>query len=298
MDVLGCEQVIERPGGRGKLKLRAAVPQCSVSPRGPHASWESPRRSDSSGHVGASEMSSVGNYAKRRDDPHAVLFLVAPTEYPGPGGGGRSFSRWGCRSRLHGWIPMAVDGTSAPGAKNFPLPVPPASGDPDRHSSRMRLRRQNSWLRPGRSAALALRSPLAAPALFRLFGHERIAIATGHSPTRWRKTMRNIAEFTLIGRVGTIKQVGKTVRVSICANYPFKDDKGQWKDDAHWNEVTIFTKAIQSYVSEHVSKGDLVHVRGRLRQNSFERDGQRIYTVDLIALELGRLAQASERAAA
>ena len=99
--------------------------------------------------------------------------------------------------------------------------------------------------------------------------------------------MRNIAEFTLIGRVGTIKQVGKTVRVSICANYPFKDDKGQWKDDAHWNEVTIFTKAIQSYVNEHVSKGDLVHVRGRLR-----------HTVDLIALELGRLAQASERAAA
>ena len=110
--------------------------------------------------------------------------------------------------------------------------------------------------------------------------------------------MRNIAEFTLIGRVGTIKQVGKTVRVSICANYPFKGDKGQWRDDAHWNEVTIFTKAIQSYVSEHVSKGDLVHVRGRLRQSSFERDGQRVYTVDLIAHELGRLAQASERAAA
>lgn len=61
--------------------------------------------------------------------------------------------------------------------------------------------------------------------------------------------MRNIAEFTLIGRVGTIKQVGKIVRVSICANYPFKDDKGQWKDDSHWNDVTIFTKAIQSYVA-------------------------------------------------
>jgi single-strand DNA-binding protein len=83
--------------------------------------------------------------------------------------------------------------------------------------------------------------------------------------------MRNIAEFTLIGWVGTIKQVGKTVRVSICANYPFKDDKGQWMEDAHWNEVTIFTKSVQSYVNEHVSKGDLVHVRVRLRQNSFER---------------------------
>jgi len=49
--------------------------------------------------------------------------------------------------------------------------------------------------------------------------------------------MRNIAEFTLIGRVGTIKPVGKTVRVSICACYPFKDDKGQRKEDAHRNEV-------------------------------------------------------------
>ena len=193
---------------------------------------------------------------------------------------------------------MAVDGTSAPGAKNFPLPVSPASGDPDRHSSRMRLRRQNSWLRPGRSAALALRSPLAAPALFRLPGHERIAIATGHSPTEERKTMRNIAEFTLIGRVGTIKQVGKTVRVTVCANYPFKDKGDEWKDDQHWNEVTFFTKSIQDYVNEHVSKGDLVHVRGRVRQNSYERDGQRIYTVDLIGVEFGRLAQAAERSAA
>src|SRR6202048_858751 len=98
-------------------------------------------------------------------------------------------------------------------------------------------------------------------------------------------------------QVGTIKQVGKTVRVSICANYPFKDDRDQWKDDAHWNEVTIFTKSIQSYVNEHVGKGDLVHVRGRLRQNSFERDGQQIYTVDLIVHEFGRLAQGSDRAA-
>lgn len=107
--------------------------------------------------------------------------------------------------------------------------------------------------------------------------------------------MRNIAEFTIIGRVGTIKEVGKSVRVSICANYRFRDrDSGGWKEDAHWNEVTIITKSIQAYVKQHVSKGDLVHVRGRLRQNSFERDGERVYTVDLIVSKFGRLAQASD----
>jgi hypothetical protein len=38
--------------------------------------------------------------------------------------------------------------------------------------------------------------------------------------------MRNIAEFAFIGRVGTIKQMGKTVRVTVRANYPFKDKGG------------------------------------------------------------------------
>ena len=41
-----------------------------------------------------------------------------------------SFLRSRCRSRLHGWIPMAVDGTSAPGAKIFPLPDTPQAGTP------------------------------------------------------------------------------------------------------------------------------------------------------------------------
>ncbi|MEO6380555.1 MAG: single-stranded DNA-binding protein [Nitrobacter sp.] len=64
------------------------------------------------------------------------------------------------------------------------------------------------------------------------------------------------------------------------------------------DEVTIFTKSIQSYINEHVSKGYLVHVSGRLRQNSFERAGQRIYTVDLVAQEFAGLRKAGERTAA
>jgi len=60
--------------------------------------------------------------------------------------------------------------------KNFPLPHPRASAGPDRHSPRTRLRRQNSRLRPGRSASLALVAR--APALFRLPGHYGKAIAT------------------------------------------------------------------------------------------------------------------------
>jgi single-strand DNA-binding protein len=295
-----CERVIERPEGRRKLKLR----------------WSS--------HAGP--VSHPTNYAlpgnRRANRTHRCTSVLPKCPPSGAAQNAaikvwpslflRAVQRAGCGRGDAGLSPVWA--AVAPGCmagylwpstarrplkpRIFPCRTPrkrgPPTGIPRACASGAKIR--------GSGRGAALRLPFArlwqAPALFRLPGHERFAIATGHSPTRWRKTMRNIAEFTLIGRVGAIKQVGKTVRVSICANYPFKDDKGQWKDDAHWNEVTIFTKAIQSYVNEHLSKGDLVHVRGRLRQNSFERDGQRVYTVDLIALELGRLAQASERAAA
>jgi single-strand DNA-binding protein len=106
--------------------------------------------------------------------------------------------------------------------------------------------------------------------------------------------VKNVAEFTLIGRLGAIKKVGSTLRLTIASNYSFKDANGNWQDDAHWNEVTIFSKATIKYVEQWLGKGDLVHARGRIRQNSYERDGQRVYTVDLICTEFSRLAQASD----
>jgi single-strand DNA-binding protein len=107
--------------------------------------------------------------------------------------------------------------------------------------------------------------------------------------------MKNVAEFTIIGRVGAVKP-GKVMRVTVASNYRMRDENGQWKEDAHWNEITVFNKARQGYIEEHITKGDLVHVRGRIRQNSYKRaDGSMAYTVDLIAMEFDRLAQGSER---
>ncbi|SEF14919.1 Single-strand binding protein family protein [Rhizobiales bacterium GAS191] len=106
--------------------------------------------------------------------------------------------------------------------------------------------------------------------------------------------MRNIAEFQIIGRVGQIKTVGSTVRVSLAANYPFKDKAGEWKDSTHWNEVTIFQDSMRGYVQKHLGKGDLVHARGRIKQNSYVKDNETRFTVDLICMEISRLAQPSE----
>jgi single-strand DNA-binding protein len=110
--------------------------------------------------------------------------------------------------------------------------------------------------------------------------------------------MKNIAEFTIIGRVSSTKTLGKAVRVTIASNYRLKGERGAWREDTHWNEVTVFSPTTRSYIAEHITKGDLVHVRGRLRQSSYERNGSRVYTVDLVASSFSRLAQGSDRAKA
>ncbi|HUZ92088.1 MAG TPA: single-stranded DNA-binding protein [Methylocella sp.] len=107
--------------------------------------------------------------------------------------------------------------------------------------------------------------------------------------------MSTIAEFKIIGRVGAIKDVGTTVRVSIASNYSRKNSRGEWVENAKWNEVTIFGDATQGFVKRNINKGDLVYAAGTLGQTSYERDGERVYGMTLACEQIERLAKAEGR---
>ena len=107
--------------------------------------------------------------------------------------------------------------------------------------------------------------------------------------------MTGIAEFKIIGRVGAIKDVGTTVRVSIAANYSYKDNRGEWIENVKWNEVTIFNEATQGFVKRNLTKGDLVYADGILGQTNYERDGERVYGMTLACQRIERLAKADGR---
>ncbi|MBG0812378.1 single-stranded DNA-binding protein [Methylosinus sp. H3A] len=53
--------------------------------------------------------------------------------------------------------------------------------------------------------------------------------------------------------------------------------------------MVVFDKRTMQYVSEKVGKGDYVRVEGRLRQNSYDRASETVYTVELICDEFSRL---------
>jgi single-stranded DNA-binding protein len=103
------------------------------------------------------------------------------------------------------------------------------------------------------------------------------------------------AEFQILGRVGKIKQFDGKVNVTVCANYPTKKDT-ETRENPHWNEVSIFSEAVRNYATKYAKAGDLVLVRGRMKQNSFERNGEKVYTVDLIAEDFSILAPKNEKA--
>src|SRR3546814_20698973 len=62
--------------------------------------------------------------------------------------------------------------------------------------------------------------------------------------------------------------------------------------DTHWDEVTQFGKLIER--GGKAQKGDLVHITGRVRQNSYDTAEGRRYTVELIADGFAVLAKGSE----
>jgi len=93
--------------------------------------------------------------------------------------------------------------------------------------------------------------------------------------------MKTFAEFQILGRIGKVREVGQTTRISICANYAYKDRNGETKDKPYWNEITIWSESARKYVRDYAKPGDLVVARGTLKQGSFEKEGEKTYTVDL-----------------
>ena len=99
--------------------------------------------------------------------------------------------------------------------------------------------------------------------------------------------MQNIAEFRIIGRIGKVEVKEKVTYLSVASNYNRKDGD-DWKTDTHWNSVTLFDKLAKRLTP---SKGDLVHITGRVRQDNYEAEGVTHYGVDLIADGIAILAR-------
>jgi len=71
-----------------------------------------------------------------------------------------------------------------------------------------------------------------------------------------------------------------TCRFTLAVNRPFQSQNGEQGTD--FINVVVWRKQAEN-VSKYVSKGSLVAVEGRIQTGSYEKDGQRVYTTDVVA---------------
>ena len=103
--------------------------------------------------------------------------------------------------------------------------------------------------------------------------------------------MKTHSEFQILGRVGKIKHVGPTLRVTIAADYGKRGEDGTFEAKPFWNEVTIFNDKTAKWVGDNINAGDLVFSRGTIRQTSYESNGSTVYGVTLASDEFSLLAE-------
>lgn len=80
---------------------------------------------------------------------------------------------------------------------------------------------------------------------------------------------------------------------SICQNSSRKKADGEYEEIAQWFQICAFAKVADKCI-ERLEKGSQVLIEGELKHNSYEKDGQKIDKVQIVANKVDALGQSSK----
>lgn len=99
----------------------------------------------------------------------------------------------------------------------------------------------------------------------------------------------------LVGHTGRDPETRKMPNGDTVANFSlatsrsWKDAKtGERKEHTDWHRCTAYGK-LADVIAEHVKKGQLLTVEGRIEYGEYEKDGVKRYTTDIIVDEMRML---------
>ncbi len=83
-------------------------------------------------------------------------------------------------------------------------------------------------------------------------------------------------------------------RVRIATSETWKKN-GEKHEKTEWHNVVFFGK-LAEIVRDHLKKGSLVYVEGKLQTRSWDKDGETRYTTEIVAAEMKMLPSGSGKA--
>ncbi len=111
---------------------------------------------------------------------------------------------------------------------------------------------------------------------------------------------RGVNKVILIGNSGADPEVktmpsgGAVVNLSVATSESWKDKSGERQERTEWHRVVFFGR-LAEIVGQYIRKGSKMYVEGRLETRSWENDGIKRYSTEIIAREMQMLDSRSDR---
>jgi single-strand DNA-binding protein len=100
--------------------------------------------------------------------------------------------------------------------------------------------------------------------------------------------MAGVNKVILIGNLGADPEMRYTAsgtavcRLRIATSRNFTDKQGNRQEETAWHRVDAWGK-LAEICGQYLSKGRQVYIEGRLKYGSYEKDGVKHYTTDIVA---------------
>ncbi len=110
---------------------------------------------------------------------------------------------------------------------------------------------------------------------------------------------RGVNKVILVGNLGNDPDVKYTqggmaiTTLSLATTSVRKDRDGNQQEKTEWHRVKLFGK-LGEIAGEYLRKGRAVYIEGRIEYGSYEKDGVKHYTTDIVADEMQMLGGGGE----
>ena len=98
----------------------------------------------------------------------------------------------------------------------------------------------------------------------------------------------------LIGRLGKDPEIRYTqgseavATVSLATSESWKDKNGEKQEKTEWHNL-VFYRRLAEVVGEHLKKGALIYVEGKITTEKYQKDGEDRYVTKIVVSEMKML---------
>jgi single-strand DNA-binding protein len=105
--------------------------------------------------------------------------------------------------------------------------------------------------------------------------------------------MRSINSVQILGYVGEVIHLQKVTKIDVTTNRYWKDESGENQTTMDWRTLTVPDENTIEFAGADVAKDDLIYAEARVANSTYEREGQKICSTDLVISLLNRFDRAS-----